>query len=284
MLLHFDAPEPAALLDRARALAAEVDLDARLGVRAGRRLRLRRPGARVLRRQRRRRAAGRDAARPVPGAALLHAAWARAMFQQGQPREPCRRRCSAHRAQEAAGGAGRRLGRRAGRRPLRRRRSREQLYRILFKPDKNATEYKAVVEAARRAQRAPLDLLTRGRRDRVARTSSTGGASCTSSFRAAPALPDAAGADDRGRAAAGRRAGVLDRRLGRPPRSTTRCRCGAWGKAPWCCGIHIAAPALAHRARTRALDTRGARAAVHRLHAGPQDHDAARRRWCSASR
>ena len=36
---------------------------------------------------------------------------------------------------------------------------REQLYRILFKPDKNAPEYKAVVEAARRSQRAPLDLL-----------------------------------------------------------------------------------------------------------------------------
>jgi exoribonuclease-2 len=36
---------------------------------------------------------------------------------------------------------------------------REQLYRILFKPDKNAPEYKAVVEAARNSQRAPLDLL-----------------------------------------------------------------------------------------------------------------------------
>jgi exoribonuclease II len=36
---------------------------------------------------------------------------------------------------------------------------REQLYRILFKPDKNGPEYKAVVEATRRAQRAPLDLL-----------------------------------------------------------------------------------------------------------------------------
>jgi exoribonuclease-2 len=31
---------------------------------------------------------------------------------------------------------------------------REQLYRILFKPDKNGPEYKAVVEAAKRAQRA----------------------------------------------------------------------------------------------------------------------------------
>ena len=37
---------------------------------------------------------------------------------------------------------------------------REQLYKILFKPDKNAPETKAVVEAARRAQRAPLELLT----------------------------------------------------------------------------------------------------------------------------
>jgi exoribonuclease-2 len=37
---------------------------------------------------------------------------------------------------------------------------REQLYKILFKPDKNAAEYKAVVEAARRSQRAPLDLLS----------------------------------------------------------------------------------------------------------------------------
>ncbi|MCW7537449.1 RNB domain-containing ribonuclease [Aquabacterium sp. A7-Y] len=38
---------------------------------------------------------------------------------------------------------------------------REQLFRILFKPDKNALEYKAVVEAAQRSQAAPLDLLTR---------------------------------------------------------------------------------------------------------------------------
>lgn len=35
----------------------------------------------------------------------------------------------------------------------------EQLYKILFKPDKNAPEYKAVVEAARATQTAPLALL-----------------------------------------------------------------------------------------------------------------------------
>ncbi|MCW5653041.1 RNB domain-containing ribonuclease [Hydrogenophaga sp.] len=36
---------------------------------------------------------------------------------------------------------------------------REQLYRILFRPDKNAPEYKAVVEAARNSHTAPLELL-----------------------------------------------------------------------------------------------------------------------------
>lgn len=36
---------------------------------------------------------------------------------------------------------------------------REQLYKILFKPDKNSPEYKAVVEASRSAHKAPLDLL-----------------------------------------------------------------------------------------------------------------------------
>jgi exoribonuclease-2 len=37
---------------------------------------------------------------------------------------------------------------------------REQLYKILFRPDKNAPEYKAVVDASKQAQKAPLDLLT----------------------------------------------------------------------------------------------------------------------------
>ena len=38
---------------------------------------------------------------------------------------------------------------------------REQLYKILFKPDKNAPEYKAVVDASRATHMAPLDLLQR---------------------------------------------------------------------------------------------------------------------------
>jgi exoribonuclease II len=36
---------------------------------------------------------------------------------------------------------------------------REQLYKILFKPDKNTPEYKAVVEASKASKTAPLDLL-----------------------------------------------------------------------------------------------------------------------------
>ncbi|WP_300553105.1 ribonuclease catalytic domain-containing protein [Limnohabitans sp. Rim8] len=36
---------------------------------------------------------------------------------------------------------------------------REQLYKILFRPDKNTPEYKAVVEASKGSQTAPLDLL-----------------------------------------------------------------------------------------------------------------------------
>ena len=37
----------------------------------------------------------------------------------------------------------------------------EQLYKILFKPDKNTSEYKAVVQAAQTTHTAPLDLLQR---------------------------------------------------------------------------------------------------------------------------
>jgi len=35
----------------------------------------------------------------------------------------------------------------------------DQIYKILFKPDKNGPEYKAVVEATKRSHKAPLDLL-----------------------------------------------------------------------------------------------------------------------------
>ena len=90
---------------------------------------------------------------------------------------------------------------------------REQLYRILFKPDKNAPEYKAVVEAAKRAQRAPLDLLT-----------SAGAIDSPYQFHwqrflfeqfpKGTAFPPLAAPAHQGHLAAGRRASVFDRRFG----------------------------------------------------------------------
>ena len=199
-----------------------------LGVRARGRVRLRRPGARLLR-----------APRPAPSSRprrcsacsrrrTTSAASARASSRR-RPKRPSRRRCwassarSSRRAQidawadELAAGA--------CPAPIR-----EQLYKILFKPDKNAPEYKAVVEAARRAQRAPLDLLK-----------AAGAIDSPYQFHwrrflfenfpkgtAFPALQ--APADQ------GRRCRWPRRRRSRsttrpPPRSTMRCRCRAWAAA-----------------------------------------------------
>jgi exoribonuclease-2 len=88
---------------------------------------------------------------------------------------------------------------------------REQLYKILFKPDKNAPEYKAVVDAAKQSQRARWTC-SRTPAPSPAPTSSTGGASCSSSSPRAPASA-AGGPGDCGRAAAGPGAGLLDRRF-----------------------------------------------------------------------
>ena len=63
----------------------------------------------------------------------------------------------------------------------------------------------------------------------------------------------------------------------RRPRSTTRSRCASSPNGHFEIGIHIAAPALGIPRGSRARRDR-ARAAVDGLHAGPQDHDAARRR------
>ena len=161
-----------------------------------------------------------------------------------RPRRSSRRRCSASSARRA-GGADRRLGRRAGRPARCPAPIREQLYRILFKPDKNAPEYKAVVEAAQaRAARAARPAEGR-RRDRPAPTSSTGGASCSRTSRKGTALRAA------GRA---RRSRTRCRwRRCRPSRSTTRATTEiddalsvqGLGSGTVVLGIHIAAPALA---------------------------------------
>jgi hypothetical protein len=110
---------------------------------------------------------------------------------------------------------------------------REQLYRILFKPDKNAPEYKAVVEAAR----AHAAFAAGPAADRRRHRQSLPVPLEALPVRAVPAghgFPGAGGTGHQGRTAAGCVPGVFHRRLGTPPRSTTRCRCRAWARARWC--------------------------------------------------
>lgn len=156
VLLYFDAPEPARLLDQAQALASEVDpalawefappgdfgfselardyFDAKAG--------------------------------PVQQAAMLLGLFqaphyfrrvGKGVFHKASPETvqaalAAIERKRAQAAQVSAWADELTAGRCPE--PIR-----AQLYRILFKPDKNAAEYKAVVEASRRAQRAPLELL-----------------------------------------------------------------------------------------------------------------------------
>src|SRR5512134_660965 len=156
VLLRFDAPEPAALLERARALAGDLDLELAWEFAPESDF-----GFAELAREYF--DAGAD---PVHQAAMLFGLFdaphyfrrvGKGVFHKAS-RETVQAALAAierKKAQAAqvdawaaeliAGGCPE---------PIR-----AQLYRILFKPDKDATEYKAVVEAARRAQRAPLELL-----------------------------------------------------------------------------------------------------------------------------
>ena len=193
VLLRFEQPAPAELLARGAGAGRRDRPRPGLGVRARRRVRLRRPGARLLRRQRRRRRSRPRRCSACSRRRTTSAASARASSARRRTRS-CKAALAAHRAQEAGS----------------RRRStpgptswsaaqcpapiREQLYRILFKPDKNAPEYKAVVEAARALAARAARPAARRRRDRLARTSSTGGASCSSSFRKGTGFPPLAGA------------------------------------------------------------------------------------------
>ena len=156
VLLRFDTPEPAALLERARALAADLDLELAWEFA---------PESDF---------SFADLAREYFASnadAVQHAATLLGLFDaphyfrrvgKGVFRKASREtvqaalaaieRKRAQAAQVSAWADDLMRGQCAA--PIR-----EQLYRILFKPDKNAPEYKAVVEASRRAQRAPLDLL-----------------------------------------------------------------------------------------------------------------------------
>ena len=149
---------------------------------------------------------------------------------------------------------------------------RDQLYKILFKPDKNAPEYKAVAHAAPDPP-AAAGAAAEGRRDQQ-RLPVPLAALPVRAFPARHGLPGAAGSAIADELPLSSRAGVLDRRLEhdrdrrRALSAGHRQRDGA-GRHPHR-GAGTGDPA-------RRRDRQVAQPPVHRLHAGAQDHHAARR-------
>jgi len=156
VLLRFDKPQPAELVAQGQALAREIDLDLAWEFASEGEF-----GFADLARDYFDASAG-----PVQQAAALFRLFeaphyfrrmAKGVFRKA-PEETVkaallgieRKRLQALQIQEWAGELV------AGRTPQP---IRDQLYKILFRPDKNAPEYKAVVEASRQSQRSPLDLL-----------------------------------------------------------------------------------------------------------------------------
>jgi exoribonuclease-2 len=156
VLLRFEKPQPAELIAQGQALAREIDLDLAWEFASDGEF-----GFADLARDYFDASAG-----PVQQAAALFRLFeaphyfrrmAKGVFRKA-PEETVkaallgieRKRLQALQIQEWAGELA------AGRTPQP---VRDQLYKILFRPDKNAAEYKAVVEASRQSQRSPLDLL-----------------------------------------------------------------------------------------------------------------------------
>jgi exoribonuclease-2 len=120
---------------------------------------------------------------------------------------------------------------------------REQLYKILFKPDKNAPEYKAVVDAARATHLAPLDLLQKaGAIDSAYQFHWK--RFLFENFPKGTGFPSTAGAGHPRCAAHGRGAGVFHRRLPTTEIDDALSVQGL-GTGTVVLGIHIAAPGLA---------------------------------------
>ena len=121
----------------------------------------------------------------------------------------------------------------------------DQIYKILFKPDKNGPEYKAVVEASKLAHKAPLDLLQGKPAPSPAPTSSTGSASCSrTSPRAWASLsPERAG--DQGRVGAERRRSAFSIDDSQTTEIDDALSVQGLGTGTITFGVHIAAPGLA---------------------------------------
>ena len=229
ILLKFDQPSPSELIARSPGAGADDRAGTGLGIRARRRIRLRRTGARLFQRKRHAGPAGGDAAAPVRGAALLPARRQGAL-PQGAGGDPAAG-AGGHREEATDAGPDHGLGGGAGRRQLPR-----------------ADPRAAVQDPVQAGQERPR--IQGGGRGFPRHAHRAAGRCCKragaidspyqfhwkrflfENFPKGTAFPPLQAPAISGRTAAGRRAGLFDRRLAAPPRSTTRCRCRAWDRAP----------------------------------------------------
>ena len=280
VLLRFEQPAPAELIASAQALAEEIDLDLAWEFAPDSRVRLRRPGARLLRAERRRREAGRGAVPAVRGAALLPPA------RQGQLQEGARGdrqgRPARHRTQEAARRADRRLGEPSWSAAPARSRCASSSTRSCSSRTATRPSTRPWSRRRNRSQRAPLDLLK------------AAGAIDSpyqfhwrrflfEQFPKGTAFPRAAGARRSRRRCRSRRSQAFSIDDSATTEIDDALSVQGLGSGSVVFGIHIAAPALAFAPELAARQGR-ARAAVDRLHAGLEAHDAARRRWSRPTR
>ena len=274
ILLKFEKPSPAELMREAQALAADHRPGPGLGIRARRRnsasptwratISARRPRWRS-----RRRRCFACSRRRTTSAAPARAASRRRRPKSCSRRWPRSRRRSRCRPRSPPGP--RNWPPAPARAPIR-----EQLFKILFKPDKNAPEYKAVVEASRATHTAAAGPAANAPARSPRPTSSTGSASCSRTSPRAPAFPplQAPAIKDELPLADVQAFSIDDS-------STTEIddalSVQGLGSGTVTVGIHIAAPGLALQPAS-AIDQVARAAPVHGLHAGLQDHHAARRR------
>ena len=273
ILLKFEKPSPAELMREAQALAQTIELELAWEFAPAGGIRLRRPGARLFQREGHAGAAGGGAASPVRGAALLPPR------RQGPLQEGARRNPAAgagrDREEEAGPGPDRSLGRGTGRRQLPRAHPRAAVQDPVQAGQERARIQGRGRSFARHAHRAAGPAAnTPARSPRP--TSSTGSASCSRTSPRAPAFPPLQApaikdelplADVQAFSIDDSSTTEIDDALSVQGLGT---RHGDGGHPH-----RRAGPGAAAGERHR---PGGAPAPVHGLHAGLQDHHAARRR------
>ena len=157
VLLRFAAPSPAEAMARAHELVAGIDTAFPVGGVGRGRVRLRRARARVFRRHARGRRIGRRRARAVRGADVFLSEGARALSQGAPGGAQGRARVGG--AQGARGARHRGLGRASSAQAGCPKRCAAKLDMLLYRPDKNSPEWKALNAACEAQKSNPLQLL-----------------------------------------------------------------------------------------------------------------------------